>query len=464
MKIMKRVELNNPLEGSYKDPSGLVYSSGKKIYRTVNRNYKSNYDLLISSGLYEELVDKNYLVSYTSVNNIKKLLEIYKVIRPQYIPFISYPYEWCFSQLKDAALLTLEINRRSLLKGMILKDASTYNVQFNKGKPLFIDSLSFEKYKEGEPWIAYQQFCRHFLAPLLLAAYCDFRLIHLLKTYIDGIPLDLTSKILPYKTHFNFSILSHIHFHAKAENYFESKFKGRSKYFLPKNSLLAINDNLKELITSLELKIKSTEWSDYYSDNSYDSRSLQTKKRLIEKFMKSIKTKKIIWDLGSNIGFFSKNLNLEKSLFIDIDNDYLAIEENYLDTKKKGISNVLPLNIDITNPSPGIGWTNSERMTLVERGPCDVVLALALVHHLVFSYNLSFANISDFFKRITKWCIVEFVPKNDLQIKRMLLNKKDIYTDYDQINFEKVFSKNFTIMEKVSINSLGRLLYLMKKK
>jgi hypothetical protein len=366
--------------------------------------------------------------------------------------------------LKDAALLTLAINKASIKKGMILKDASAYNIQFFYGKPIFIDTLSFDKYKEGEPWIAYQQFCRHFLSPLLLAAYRDYRLMQFSKISMDGIPLDFTSAVLPAKTFLNFSVLSNIHLHSKSESLMEGRFMKRKAVFIPKNSLLAILENLEGLISGLKLKVKKSEWQNYYQDNSYKDSSLKDKKNSIKSFLKIIGSIGSVWDMGANTGYFSRDLVSEKTQVINFDNDFLAIERNYENVKSRNLKNVLPLLMDLTNPSPGIGWMNEERESLISRGPCDVVLALALVHHLAISNNLPFSHIADFFSRICGWLIIEYVPKDDSQIKKMLLNRDDIFESYNSRNFEKEFSRLFSIKKKTNVKNSDRVIYLMKKK
>jgi len=202
-----------------------MFTSDGIFYRQVNHHYQKEYDLLMNSVLYEQLTRSSTLISHTEVNlGLAPQPDLaYKVIRPEPVGFISYPYEWCFNQLKDAAILTLAIGRRALEFGMSLKDASAYNIQFHRGRPVFIDTLSFEEYVEGQPWVAYKQFCQHFLAPLALMAKTDIRLLQLLKVYIDGIPLDLASELLPASTKMNFGLSTHIHLHARSQKKYADK-------------------------------------------------------------------------------------------------------------------------------------------------------------------------------------------------------------------------------------------------
>lgn len=243
--------------GSFRDPCGFIFYKDGSIYRQINDVYKENYDHLISSSLYQILVDEGLMISHVEINKIDETDErdpdetyakrTYKTIRPITMPFISYPYEWCFSQLKDAALTTLTIQKKCLEYGMSLKDASAYNIQFLHGKPVFIDTLSFEKYTAGQPWKGYGQFCRHFLAPLALMTYSDVRLNQLMRIFIDGIPLDMASRLLPFKTYLRFALLSHIHIHARSQKHFANN-RGSGSLRKKKMSDLGMSGIIESLL------------------------------------------------------------------------------------------------------------------------------------------------------------------------------------------------------------------------
>lgn len=438
-------------ESSFRDPSGYLYYKNKNIYRQISKSYENEYKTLIKSGLYKELVKKELIIPH---KEIKKLL-----IKPEMIPFISYPYEWCYNQLKDAALTTLKIQKTAIEHGMTLKDASVYNIQFKNGKPILIDTLSFEKYKEGKPWIAYKQFCQHFLAPLTLMAYKDIRLNQLLKTYLDGIPLDLTSKLLPSKTQLILPIKLHIHLHAKMqEKYSKTKIKTRN---ISKNAILAIIENLETFIKGLKIKTQETEWQDYYDNTNYTKKSFKEKKKIITELIKKIKPEKII-DLGANDGLFSR-IAKESKLIISTDIDHNAVEKNYQKTKENKENNILPLIIDITNPSPGIGWENKERKSLIERSDFDLTMALALIHHLRITNNTPFQKIVELLNKLSKWLIIEYVPKEDSNAQFLLQSREDIFKDYNKMEFEKTFKKYFKIIKTKKITQSKRIIYLMKK-
>lgn len=448
---------------SFRDPSGFLFFKDNVFYRQINNSYKNHFDKLIDSGLYDELVSKNLLLPHSEVNIVPIEPEIcYKIIQPKKLDFISYPYEWSFSQLKDAALITLQIQKIAMDFGMTLKDGVSYNIQFLEGKPILIDSLSFEIYSEGDVWRPYQQFCQHFLAPLTLMAYQDIRLNKLLYLFIDGLPLDLVSKLLPFSTKTSFGLMSHIHMHSKSQKKHESD-REQKQPKMKKLSLIGIIDNLSNTIKKLSWSPKDTEWANYYSDTNYSDVAFIQKKEILSNFLDKHKPHEI-WDIGGNDGTFSR-LASDKSIpTISFDIDPAAIEKSYLKLKESQETNILPLILDLTNPSPGIGWENIERKSFISRGPTDSVFALALIHHLAISNNLPFDKISSFFSKICKHLIIEFVPKSDSQVQRLLSTRIDIYDNYTQQIFEKIFSKYFEILEIFPIKESERVIYIMQSK
>lgn len=451
---------------SFRDPSGFIFKRDGVLYRQVNQSYSDAYDRLMSSGVYAALTKSGLLIPHTesTVKPADPLLA-YKVIQPEPVPFISYPYEWSFSQLKDAALLTLSVTRAALEKGMILKDASAYNIQFINGKPILIDTLSFDIYKEGAPWDAYRQFCQHFLAPLALASMVDIRLTQLLRVYIDGIPLDLASSLLPGKTKVGLSGLAlHIHMHARAQHEYADKAVSQAAAVkISKAALLNLLNSLEKTIQPLTWEPKGTEWGNYYNVTNYSDDSLKSKGVLVGKFVERAKPK-TAWDLGANNGLFSRELSKRGVITTASDIDPAAVEQNYLTIKSTGERCLLPLVIDLTNPSPAMGWAHSERDSLLERGPVDLVMALALIHHLAISNNVPLETVAEFLASAGKYAIVEFVPKSDSQVKRLLATRKDIFDKYTEAGFEDAFSELFEIVEKEPIPGSQRTLYLFHRR
>jgi len=461
---MDKPDANINIPSSFRDPSGFLFQGGATLYRQVNIAYKKNYDLLMGSGLYETLVDDGLLIPHEETGIEGPVLDgAYKIIKPEPLPFVSYPYEWCFSQLKDAALATLEIQRRSLDLGMSLKDCSAYNMQFRRGRPALIDTLSFEEYRQGQPWVAYRQFCQHFLAPLALMSCRDIRLSQLLRVYIDGIPLDLASSLLPFGTRMAFPLLTHIHLHAKAQEHFCGRAVKNAQGRIGRLSFMGLVDSLESAVRRLKWDPKDTEWSDYYEDTNYSPEGLQHKRQVVSSFL-SKSSPKTIWDLGANVGMFSRIAAGKGISVVSFDIDPAAVEKNYLKCIKESEGNILPLVLDLVNPSPAIGWDNMERMSLFERGPADMVFSLALVHHLAISNNLPFNKIADSFSRMCSSLIIEFVPKEDSQAQRLLASREDIFCGYNQQTFEREFGKYFAIQDSVEVKDSKRVLYLMVNK
>ena len=454
------------VHSSFRDPGGYLFTRHGVLYRQINQVYAKAYDRLMTSGLYEELIQNRYLVAHKEIDiKADDPALAYRVIQPDLVPFISYPYEWCFSQLKDAALLTLEINKIALSKGMILKDASAYNIQFIDGKPILIDTLSFDIYHKGRAWDGYRQFCQHFLAPLALASHVDIRFIQLGRNYIDGIPIDLASKLLPAKTKFGLSGLNvHLHIHARVQRQYADKQASQNNAGLMSKDVLGhLLNGLIQTVQKLTWQPKGTEWGEYYSATNYSDESLRLKGETVGKLIETCKPS-AVWDLGANNGLFSREASKRDIFTVASDIDPAAVEKNYLSLRANGEKKLLPLVLDLTNPSPAIGWANQERDSFSERGPVDLILALALIHHLAISNNLPFESIAEFFAANAKWAVVEFVPKSDSQVQRLLSTRKDIFDHYTEEGFEAAFKQHFEIAKKERLAGSERTLYLLKKK
>ena len=452
-------------EGSFRDPNGFIFYCDDTLYRQVNGSYREEYDLLMDSGLYQRLADDGLLIGHEEADlSLAIGEEAYRIIAPRRVKFISYPHEWSFSQLKDAALATLAIQKIALEKGMSLKDCSAFNVQFERGRPVFIDTLSFERYREGQPWVAYRQFCQHFLAPLALMSHKDVRLNQLFRIYIDGIPLDLASSLLPVRTRFSFGLLTHLHLHARYQRRYEGETeKPRDGKKMTLNSLRGIIDSLESTVGKLGWKPGGTEWAEYYDDTNYTAAGLDNKDELLSNFLSRIPAG-TVWDLGANTGRFSRIAAGRGNNVISFDIDPAAVERNYLDVRQEGREDLLPLLLDLTNPSSGMGWGGRERMSLSRRGPADTVLALALIHHLAISNNLPFDRIARYLAELCDSLIIEFVPKTDSQVRRLLVCREDIFDGYRQEEFEADFSRYFDIRGAEKILDSQRTLYLMNKK
>jgi hypothetical protein len=452
--------------GSFRDPNGFLFTHGDALYRQINKLYSQHYDLLMTSGLYARLIKEGLLIAHEEVKETPvDQANAYKVIKPEKVAFISFPFEWCFNEYRDAALCTLAIMKRALDHDMVLKDASAYNIQFYQGRPVLIDTLSFEKYVEGLPWVAYRQFCQHFLAPLALMSYTDIRLSQLMRNYIDGIPLDLASILLPSKTRFNLGLQAHIHLHATAQKRYAGKDikQAAQSRKMSKMALVGLIGSLESTIKNLNWKPEGTEWADYYSGTNYTDAAFDSKKKLLDELI-SIARPNTVWDLGSNTGVFSRVTSSKGIPTISFDIDPAAVEINYLESRKQNEKNILPLVLDLTNPSPAIGWANAERPSFSQRAKTDLVLALALVHHLAISNNVPLVALAEFFSQLSSHLIIEFVPKEDSQVQRLLVSREDIFPDYHKDGFELAFKTCFRIVKTLPIPETKRTLYLMERR
>ncbi len=451
-----------PIPASYRDNDGFVFKQNDAYYRLIKPSYFSHYDLLMKSGLYKDLIDAGRLVQHQEMDAGTFSTNIDgKVILPEQIPFISYPYEWSFDMWRDAAIVTLKIAIAAIEKGMILKDATPFNIQFYKGRPIFIDTLSFEKYEDGTSWIAYHQFCECFLGPILLMHYGHRDLGKLFLVYPNGIPLDVIKSMLPWKSTFNIHVYLHIWLQVKMAN--KPKGETVTKKEFSKQKLITLLNGLTGFVSGLSKKQEKSTWDDYYTDTILGNQYLDAKKVLVEKFVDSISFKSAI-DLGANDGYFSLLLKDKAENIIATDFDSNCINELYKKIRKDKIKNIIPLVSTLNIPTPSIGWNNEERNSLKERLKADLVLALALVHHLAIAVNIPLGFIAKWLSEMSNFLIIEFVPKSDEKVKQLLANREDIFDEYDLESFRKIFSEYYQTIGEVKVGNTDRVLFLMKNK
>jgi len=456
--------------GSFRDPSGFLFVRDGTVYRQINPAGAENYDRFIASGLYATLSARRQLLTHEEVDLGAADPAADRIIRPAQIPFISYPYEWSFGQLKAAALLTLAIQRTALDHGQVLRDASAYNIQFLGSTPVFIDTLSFGAYHEGEPWVGYQQFCKHFLAPLALMAKVDVSLSQLLRVHIDGVPLALACKLLPRSTKLSFPLLTHLHLHARSTRKWanagacsEAAVQRLRRGRVSRNAMIGIIDSLEHGINGLEWTPTGTEWSDYHANTNYTQASHEHKGQLVARFVAQTGAK-VVWDLGANTGRFSTIAADCGAMVYSFDIDPAAVERNWRSVVASNEARILPLLQDFTNPSPAIGWDLDERRSLLDRANADLVMALALIHHLAIANNVPLGRIARFLQRLGRHLVVEFVPKEDSQVRRLLATREDIFPEYHLDGFEQAFAPYFRVIERLPLRESVRTLYLVERR
>ncbi|MGH3443510.1 MAG: class I SAM-dependent methyltransferase [Nitriliruptorales bacterium] len=452
---------------SFRDPSGFVFTRDGILYRQVQQTFADDYDAFIDSGLYDALTQQELLVAHEEVDvGLAAAPGAYRVLRPERVPFVSYPYEWCPGQLRDAALLTLRIQETALDHGMSLRDASAYNVQFRAGRPVFIDTLSFEPLREGQPWVAYRQFCRHFLAPLALTTLVDVRLGRLLRSEIDGIPLDLASELLPWRTRLRPGLLTHLHLHARAETRYEDRpdrgQEARTSGRFTERAFRGLVESLRGAVERLAWDAPRTTWSDYYAvAGHYSEAAMAHKEELVAAVLDEARPA-TVWDLGANTGRFAELAAARGATVVAVDADVGAIEAAWRRVREQR-SPILPLVVDLTNPSPGLGWEHTERDSLTARAPADLVLALALVHHLAIGNNVPLPRFARFLASLGRQAVVEFVPKSDPMVERLLAARDDIFPDYTPEGFERALDGVFDVVRRTEVRDTDRILYVLER-
>jgi len=456
---------NNTHEASFRDPSGHMFYDGDTLRRVINPIYFPQYKKLSQSGFFKTLIKNKLLISHeeTLVSEDKI------IITPEKIPFITNPYEWGFEQFKQAALLTLKIQKFALSKGFILKDASAYNVTFHKGKPIFIDTLSFDFYEEGTPWRAYKQFITHFFGPLVLAKYHGTDIFAMLGSFIDGIPVKLIASMLPKRTKISSVLFPNIHLLAKMENKHSEDYKAETKIAkLSKKAQENIISSLYNYISKISLK-EASEWGDYYTKTNYNEGAFKTKKELIRDWVQPLNAKSLI-DIGGNDGTFARTVQdiVEDIIVTDIDRN--AVDFNFKQLRENKEENMLPFVCDVLQPAPGIGFNNTERNSLIERlktyAP-EVTMALALIHHITLSGNVPFEKSAEFFSKFSKYLIIEFPTREDSWVESLLVRKREFINHFDfynETNFEMGYTSHFELLKKERVTGTKRIMYLYRKK
>lgn len=448
---------------SFRDPSGFVFEKEHTVYRQVNQVYAPAYRQLMQSGLYDSLVQSGELLPHAEIDeNLLNDPNWFKCLQPEQLSFISYPYEWSFDQLRDAGLLTLSILLKSVEKGMILKDATAYNIQFRKGQPVFIDTLSFQKYDESKPWIAYRQFCEHFLFPLYLEHYLKTDFNPLLSHFVNGIPVSFTAQCLPWRSKWNLGVRLHVLLQNKVGKQ-RNEQPGRSLQF-SKQKLLNVARHLQSILRSLKPGYPSVStWSNYYDETILGQTYLQEKKQLVKEWLEAGRYDCLL-DLGANEGVFSELASAYSKQVIATDFDSRCINDFYNRQKKTSSSSILPLIIDLSNPSANIGFANTERKAFFDRVQPDLVMALALIHHLAIANNVPLSRLAEFFNGFAPSLIIEFVPRQDPKVKELLKYREDIFQDYTSEQFEIQFGRSYQIERKTTVPGTERIMYYLKRK
>ena len=449
------------IEGSsFRDPRGRVYSRDERIFRAIAPKAQSDYRMLVESGLYSRLVDKGWLTVAAEVETSGANQTL--VVEHERLPFVSYPYEWTFSQLKAAALHQLDVHLEALNHGLTLSDASAYNVQFVNANPIFIDLLSFRQYEEGMLWAGHRQFCEHYLHPLLFTAKFGIPFNNWLRSNLEGLSgLDLV-RLLPLRhklsprTFLNVTLPCWLQQSASNN---DTAIHRASKRHLSKVALSFMLRSLRGWILRMKLKVGKTTWCDYYeTSHNYSGSETGAKHRIVSEFIAHW-APTTVWDMGCNTGEFSETaLAAGATRVIGFDFDQMALEGAYRRAKEKELA-FLPLFQDAANPSPDHGWGGVERKSLFARRNADALIALAFEHHLAIGRNIPLNQLVAWLVSLAPVGLVEFVPRGDSNLDRLLRHREDVFDDYTEDNFRSAIEAVAQVDREDVVSASGRKLY-----
>ncbi|MGZ5325223.1 MAG: methyltransferase [Solirubrobacterales bacterium] len=460
--------------GSFRDPDGRVFLTDEGVYRALSEAGLADWRALADSPLLNELSSEGLLVKTELAGETEIAAAIAEalpaepaaVLRHERIPFVTYPYEWPFSMLRDAALLQLDLLQRALDQGLMLKDASPYNVQWRGVNPVFIDVSSFERLREGEPWAGYRQFCMLFLYPLMLQAYRGIDFQPLLRGAIDGIPPSQARALFGGRDALRAGVLSHIRLHARLErsNAQRAGEDVRGELKSANFSTELIRSNLKrmrKLVERLEWKAGRTAWTAYRSENTYSDADDQAKAAFVAAAVES--HSRLTWDLGCNDGAYARLAAEHADCVVALDSDHATVDGLYRALRESASRRIVPLVGNLVDPSPGLGWRGEERRPLAARGAPELVLALALVHHLSISGNVPLRALLDWFASLGARLVIEFATREDPMVKRLLAAKRQgLHGDYELGEFDRLLSERFSVERRETLPSQTRVLFLAR--
>ena len=456
--------------GSFRDPSGFIFEHDKRIIRIIKKFGKKNYEYINSKNIIEESINNNFLIKTKDVTSeFEKLVNDDNCffLEHEKIDYISYPYEWGFFQLKDAAIHHLNFQLFLLEKNFILKDSSAFNIQFVNNKPIFIDALSIEKYNEGEYWKGHSQFLQQFLNPLLLKSLKGIDFNNWFKGNLNGLKTSELNSLLSFKDKLSLNVFFSVFLLAKLEN--KNKLdpskaikKIKNQKQLSKKSFRMILIQLKNWIKKLNPKVNKSDWDTYSFSNTYQSKEEEHKLKLVNNFSNTIKPK-ILADIGCNDGIYSiESIKAGAKQVIGFDVDLNSINKAYLKSVKENY-NFLPLYFDAMNPSSKCGWNELERKSFNDRIKFDSFIALAFIHHLIIGNNVPMEDALSWITNIAPQGLIEYVDKEDQTVQTMIALKGDIFPNYNNANFEKSLNKFGRIVKKTTITKT-RILYEFSKR
>lgn len=455
--------------GSFRDRSGRVYHAGGEVFRGLDAAALANFRSLATTEFFRAFAARGEIIGTEECSGPPVLPSDTTWagwLRHQRVPFVTYPYEWTFGMLRAAAMLQLRLLEAALGEGWTMKDASPYNVQFIAGRPVFIDVPSFEPAGDA-PWPGYRQFCQMYLFPLMLQAYRQVDFQPWLRARLDGIDVQQMARLFGWRDGLRRGVITHVWLQAL----FERRHGGSERDIrrelgqagFRRELVLANVRRLARLLEELAWKAAGSAWADYANQHNYSAADLAAKQRFVERAVQSSAAREV-WDIGCNTGSFSGAAARHCELVLAMDADHLAVERLYQNAEIMGSGRVLPLLQDITDPSPAWGWNLAERIPLAARGRPDLVLCLALVHHVVIGGNVPVQHFVDWLASLGADLVIEFVGRDDDRVRTLLRNRVDQYADYCPEEFEACLNRHFSIAQTCSLSGGRRTLYHCRRR
>ena len=447
----------------------MIYAGGN-VLRVLNDEGLADWEAFAASEAGRELLERGAVVGTERVGLDEVPDEVTGgaagVLRHERVPFVSYPYEWTFGMLKDAALLQLDLLRTALRDDFVLKDSSPYNVQWCGARPVFIDVGSFERLPQGEPWVGYRQFCMLYLYPLMLQAYRDVPFQPWLRGSIDGITPEQCRNLLSLRDLLRRGVFTHVYLHAKLDRRYADTTRDVKSELkragFRKELILANVNRLERLIRRLTWRPAGSEWQDYGATHSYSAEDADRKADFVQRAAETRRWRRV-WDLGCNDGRFSRIAAANAGYVVAVDADQVVVERLYQELKRERDGSILPLTMNVADPSPGLGWRGRERSTLAERGRPDLTICLALVHHIAITANVPIAEFLGWLRSLDTWLVIEFPTPDDPMVKRLLAAKRErTHADYERGAFERALRDSFHVETSLELSSGTRALYLAR--
>jgi hypothetical protein len=454
--------------GSFRDPESRVFYSGDDVYRALSPDGLSDFEALEGTGL----LDDERVVPTQRADGLADAAgllvhEPAAILRHERIPFVSYPYEWTFSMLKDAALLQLDLLLASLEHDMVLKDSTPYNVQFKGARPVFVDVGSFERMREGEPWVGFRQFCMLYLYPLLLQSAKGVPFQPWLRGSIDGITPTEMRGLMSFRDRFRKGVFTNVFLHARLEKRYADKseqVREEVKRVFKKELFVANVRKMRKIVQRLEWDPPQGVWTSYGERNTYTDDDARRKDDFVRAVAKG-RQRSLVWDIGANNGRYSRIAAEGAKTVIAVDADQGPVELLYRDLRGEGNEQILPLTMNLADPSPGLGWRGLERRAMPERGKPDLVLALALVHHVAISANVPVKEFIDWLAWLGGELVIEFPTREDPMVKKLLAPKREgLHPDYELEYFERTLKEAFDVERSERLESGTRVLYHARPK